>query len=68
MYHEVSIQRDPGTRSQDRSRDKKPEQEGLEWKVETGTWSNFLNHWNIKVRVVYRSSAILAIVMKEFLG
>lgn len=52
MYHEVSIQRDPSAKPQDRSRDKKPEQESLEWKVQSGTQSNFLNHWNVTVRAV----------------
>lgn len=61
MYHEVLIQRDPGTRPQDRSRDKEEDQEGLEWKVQSVTWSNFLNHWDITVGAVYRASAVLAV-------
>lgn len=60
MYHEVSIQRDPGTGPQDRSTDKKAAQEGLEWKVQSGTGSNFLNHWGVNVGAVYSSSATLA--------
>lgn len=60
MYQEVSIQRDPGTGPQDRSTDKKAAHEGWEWKVQRGTWSNFLNHWGVNAGAAYSPSATLA--------